>query len=75
MKALTIGIFAVIFCNLIYTAYLAHAANLRAEHYKLLFEDASSIVDSQSHTIDSAQQSIAIASGVLETCIQIVRNK
>lgn len=64
-----------LFACLSYAVFVAHAANLRAEHYKLLFEDASSIVDAQSHTIDSAQQSIALASGVLETCIQIVRNK
>lgn len=55
--------------------YLNHAANLRADHYKLLFEDASSIVTQQSHAIDNAQVSLAQADSVLSTCIEIVRTR
>ncbi len=35
----------------------------RAEHYKFLFEDAESIVDAQSHSLNEASIGMAQASG------------
>lgn len=65
--------YIVLLFSLIYIGDLAHNANLRAERYKLMYEDAASIVDQQSHAVDNANRAMASASGILETCIMQMR--
>lgn len=67
------GLITILFSCLIYSVYLASDANLRAEHYRLMYEDAASIVEKQSHSINDASRSLASASGILETCIMQMR--
>lgn len=56
--------------------WLLYGEHTRAERYKLLFEDAASIVGAQTETLDSAQKALALSNDVIGTCIEtIVRSK
>lgn len=74
MKALPIITpYIVLIGCLFYCIYLAHSANLRAEHFRLLFEDAESIVDQQSHTLENSANNVDTATIALQSCIDFMR--